>query len=501
MNRFFEMIPGILTWATLILIPILSWRAPVFAAFFIIAFDTYWLLKTIYLSFHLRATFNRMREYTQTDWLASLRAGGGKWEEVYHLVIFPMYHEPLSVVRESFVRLAATQYPKHRFIVVLALEERAGNEAQETARAIEREFGDTFHALITTTHPANVPGELAGKGSNEAWAAEHALQQIIRPQQIPVERVLVSVFDVDTQVFPQYFGRLTHAFLHTEKPLRAIYQPIPFFTNNVYESPAIARVVAFSCTFWQMMQQSRPERLTTFSSQSIPLPVLIDIGFWDRDIVSEDSRVFWQGYLRYDGDFCVVPLFYPVSMDANVAPTLWGTLVNLYKQQRRWAWGAENVPYVLEGFRQNRRIPIRTKIYWVFHKIEGFHSWATNSIIIFALGWLPIWLGVNKFDETLLAYNLPKITGFIIQLSMLGIATSAVLGIVLLPPRPTWFRLRHYALYVLQWALIPITLILFGSIPAIDAQTRLLVGGRWRLGFWVTPKGRYTSASRRTEKR
>jgi len=86
---------------------------------------------------------------------------------------------------------------------------------------------------------------------------------------IPHERVLVSVFDVDTHIFPAYFSRLTYVFLHAADRLRAMYQPIPLFTNNIYQAPALARVVAFSATFWQMMQQSRPERLTTFSKDLI----------------------------------------------------------------------------------------------------------------------------------------------------------------------------------------------------------------------------------------
>jgi hypothetical protein len=73
---------------------------------------------------------------------------------------------------------------------------------------------------------------------------------------------------------------------------------------------------------------------------------------------------------------------------------------------------------------------------------------------------------------------------------MLGIASSAILGIALLPPKPRWFKKRHYVLYVLQWAIIPVTLIIFGAIPGLEAQTRLMIGGRWRLGFWVTPKTR-----------
>jgi len=72
----------------------------------------------------------------------------------------------------------------------------------------------------------------------------------------------------------------------------------------------------------------------------------------------------------------------------------------------------------------------------------------------------------------------------------IGIASSAILSIILLPPKPEGIRWRHYLLYVVQWAFLPITLIIFGSFPALEAQTRLMLGGRFRLGFWVTPKRR-----------
>ncbi|HVM77160.1 MAG TPA: glycosyltransferase family 2 protein, partial [Candidatus Paceibacterota bacterium] len=398
MKRFFEILPGFLAWATIILMVVLSWLVPVWVSIFIILFDIYWLLKTAYLSLHLRATFSALRQNMKTDWVAKLddlpngRAG---WDGVRHLVILPMYNEPHEVVRESFVSLAKSHYPKEHLFVVLALEERAGQAAQETGERIAAEFASQFGRFLVTTHPANLPGEIPGKGANEAWAGAQAKREFIdavgadrMSARIDYKKVLVSVFDVDTQVFPEYFGRLTYVFLTEAEPLKAIYQPIPFFTNNIYEAPALARVVAFSSTFWQMMQQSRPERLTSFSSQSIPLQTLVDIGFWQKDIVSEDSRIFWQGFLRYHGDFRVYPLFYPVSMDANVAPSFWGTLKNIYKQQRRWGWGVENVPYMLEGFRNDPEIPAGKKRYWRFTAIEGFHSWATNSLMIFALGWL-----------------------------------------------------------------------------------------------------------------
>ncbi len=502
-HRFFEIIPGLLAWGTIILMVLLAWRLPTWVSIFIILFDIYWLLKTIYLSLHLRATFGEMQKNLDIDWYAQLRELNEPADDIRHLIILPMYNEPHEVVRESFARLAAVNYPKEKLLVVLALEERAGTEAQFVGEEIKKEFQNTFGKFLVTTHPANIPGEIPGKGSNETWAARRAKEEVIDPMKLDHEHILVSVFDVDTQVFPEYFARLAYCFLKQPKEnrLRAIYQPIPLFTNNIHEAPALARVVAFSTTFWQMMQQSRPERLTSFSSQSIPFQALIDFNFWDTSIVSEDSRVFWQGYLRYHGDFRVVPLFYPVSMDAAVAPTFWGTMKNLYKQQRRWGWGCENIPYMLGGFAKDPQIPRAKKRYWTFNVIEGFHSWATNSFMIFALGWLPIILGGSHFSSTLLSHALPLVTRWIISLSMVGIVSSAILSILLLPPeraageerKTGGLRWHRYLLYIIQWALMPITLIVFGAAPGLEAQTRLMLGGKYRLGFWVTPKMRGTA--------
>lgn len=505
-RRFFELIPGLLAWTTLIGMFFFSWKFPTPVSIFIILFDIYWLLKTIYMSFHLRATYRVMKKNMQVAWFDKLKeettapAGGDtnqagvSWQEIVHLIIFPMYDEPYEVVKESFDRLAATNYPKEKMLVVLALEESAGEAAQATGRRIQTEYGALFGEFMLTTHPKGMPGELPGKGSNETWAAKLAKEKLLDTRGLTYDRVLVSVFDIDTQVLPEYFGRLTHAFIMTPCRLRAVYQPIPLFVNNIYEAPALARIVSFSSTFWQMMQQARPERLTTFSSQSLPFQVLIDINYWDVDVVSEDSRIFWQGYLRYDSDFHVVPLRYPVPMDANVAPTLFQTLKNIYKQQRRWGWGVENIPYMLEGFRKNKKISAGKKWYWSFNVLEGFHSWATNALMIFALGWLPVMLGGEVFNDTLLSYNLPRLTRLIVNISMLGVSTTAILAIMLLPPAPEGKRKPwHYILYFLQWILIPITLIIFGAFPGLEAQTRLMLGGKFRLGFWVTPKGRYAA--------
>ena len=508
-SRLFEVLPGVLAWTSLAAAIFFSWYKPVWVALFIIVFDLYWLLKTLYLTIHLHFGFSKTNQNLKINWLEKLKTDPKlriysnnpnkvfvdsdvfvSWDQIYHLIIFPMYKEPYDVVKESFSALVNANYPKDKMLVVLATEERAGTSAQQTAEKIKKDFADKFFKFLITVHPQNLPGEIPGKGSNEAWAAKEAKKILIDPLKIPYENILVSVFDVDTQIYKDYFGVLTYHFLTAEKPLRSSYQPVPFFNNNIYQAPAFARVISFTTTSWQLMQQSRPEKLTTFSSQSIPFQALVDIGFWNTNVISEDSNIFFQCFLHYDGDWRVVPLFYPVSMDANVGSTLKETLANLYKQQRRWAWGAENIAYLLNGFKKNKKISIKEKIKWALDLISGSFGWATNALLIFMLGWLPLYLGGDRFNISMLSYNLPKITSRLMTIASIGIVSSIILSILTLPPKPKWFKKWHYFLYVLQWLLMPVNLIILGSIPALDAQTRLMLGGKHRLDFWVTPKKR-----------
>lgn len=501
--RMLEMLPGVLAWTTFVLVVVFSALVPVFTSVFIIAFDVYWLVKTIYLSFHLRVSYNKLRANLKIDWLARLSELDvsrytlrriKSWQDIYHFVFIPVYKEDYSIVSGCVEGLLNSNYPKSKMAVVLCWEERAGKETEAVVGEIEKNYKNKFFELISVKHPDGLPGEIPGKGSNTSFGAEFVKNNIIDPRGISYDHILVSNFDVDTIVSPEYFGVLTHAYLTSENPLRASYQPVPLYVNNIWEAPSIARVVAFSATFWHTIKQEKSETATTFSSHSMPWQALIDVGFWQRNMVSEDSRIFWQCFLRYDGDYRVVPLYYPVSMDANVAPKLTQTVKNIYKQQRRWAYGAENIPYFLFGFFRNKAIPRFKKFHYGFMVTEGNHSWATNAVIIFALGWLPVMLGGSAFNQTVLSFNLPYLTRLIMTLSMLGLISSAVLSIILLPPRPPKYGRFKYFWMIAQWIVFPLTTIFLGALPALDAQTRLMLGKY--LGFWVTPKIRSQTSLR-----
>jgi len=221
----------------------------------------------------------------------------------------------------------------------------------------------------------------------------------------------------------------------------------------------------------------------------MPWRALVEIGFWSTKMVSEDSRIFWHCFCYYRGDYEVEPLYYPVSMDVCMDETAWQTARNLYKQQRRWGWGVENVPYLMfNTIKSWRVIPRKLFLDKIFIQLYGFHSWATNAIIIGCIGWLPLFLGSDRFNQTVLSNNLPNVTRILMTIAMVGMVLSAIISSLLLPPRPVktpwWRRLGMIA----QWIFLPVTIVVFGAIPGLEAQTRLMLGKY--MGFWVTPKAR-----------
>lgn len=487
--RLLEILPGFLAWSTLILVVVFSAIIPTYVAIFIIIFDLYWLFKTIYLSVHQYYNWRRMKHNIKVDWKE--RLDNLKHENIWHMVLLPYYKEGQEVVEGTIKSLLNSDYDKSKLMIILATEERAGEEAQKIAHDMQVKYGKKFGHFLITIHPKDVPGEIKGKGPNITYAAEEARVKLLDPNNIAYDEVLVSAFDIDTVIWPKYFSCLTWYFLTTEDGVNKSYQPVPLYNNNIWQAPAISRVAAVTSTFWQMIQQERPEKLATFSSHSLVFQSLYEVGYWQKNMISDDSRIFWNLYLAKDGNYEVVPLSYPVSMDANLTPKTWTTLKNIYRQHQRWMWGVENIPYMLFGFIKNKNIKFKDKWNKSFTQLTGFWSLATNPIMILVLGWLPIILGGDKFRDTLLSYNLPVVTRIILTLALLGIVLAAIISATLLPAMPVGYtkRKRRWTVQFLQWIFVPFTIIIFGSIPGLHSQTKLMTG-RYMGEFWVTPKHR-----------
>ncbi|MDD5040251.1 MAG: glycosyltransferase family 2 protein [Patescibacteria group bacterium] len=484
--RLLEVIPGLMVWATLILSIGLSFIAPIWVMYFIIAYDLFWLFRILYMFCFMIISYSRFRKTLRINWLERIRSLPG-WERYYQLVFIPTYKEPYEVLRDSFSALKANRYPLDKMIIVFAGEEKDKDSFLEYATRIQKEFGASFFKILVTVHPSGVAGEVAGKGSNIAWAGRKA-REFIDQLHIPYENVIVSSFDSDTCVHPDYFTYLTYTYATHPNPTRASYQPLALFNNNVWDSPALTRVISYSTTFWLMTEQLRPERMFTFSSHSMSFKALVDVDFWQSDIVTEDSRICLQCMMEYDGDYEVVPLYMPVSMDVVLGKTFRETIKAQYVQQRRWAYGVENFPYMVWNFGRNKRMPLIKKIRYIFNQLEGVYSWATAPILIFILGRLPIWVANHRQLTSVVTQNTPDILQVLMTAAMVGIIIQAAFSTSLLPPRPAKHSKMKLFSMIIQWVLVPVTLIVFGSIPAIEAQTRLMLGKY--LGFHVTAKVR-----------
>lgn len=491
--RILEIIPAALTWGTLIGCVVFSFIKPLWVAVFIIAFDLHWLLKISYLSVHQISSYFHFRRHLRINWLAKCKRFSGdiNWRQLYHLVIVPTYKENLEVLETTFKALIDSDFPKERMIVVLGVEERDKLAGLAHAEVLGEKYGRQFYKYMITVHPQDIVGELGGKGSNETWAGRQ-IKKWIDQKGIPYDDIIVSVFDADTCVHPKYFSCLTYHYLEAPDRNRASYQPVPMFNNNIWDSPSLMRVAAASTTFWHMMEQERPERMGTFSSHAMSFQAVVEIGFWQTNIVSEDSRIFYQCLFHYRGHYRVIPLYMPVSMDTVLGASFWLSMVNQYKQRRRWGWGAENVPYVIYRSLKTAGMSLKKKLRVVYREVEGKYSWATTAIILISVGWLPLIFGGDDFRDTVLARNLPYVTRYLMTLSMIGMIVSGVIATVLLPPRPRQHHSIKYLAMILQWILIPVVTIFFGGIAAIDAQTRLAT--KKYMGFVVTPKPRKSKA-------
>lgn len=546
-ERMLRIFPAFTVWITFIVFFGMSFVKPVWVAYLVIIYDVFWLVKAIHLSFHLISSYRRLSRTSQINWeerleklsdvesyvndvsirrkeiktkrsyflshvlffkkhqqklqrdmksvneeyeeIATLYKRGvtqRNWKEIYHLVVMPTYKEGIEVLEESLSAIVKTTFPLDRIIFILATEERDHAHAQKNASFLQKKYGHTFFKYINIEHPENVPGEAKVKGANVTHALRYG-KKFIDEQQISHDHVIVSVFDADTQPGPEYFSALTYYFLTTKKPYQTSYQPIPMYNNNLWDTPALMRVVAVGTSFWYLIESSRPDRLCTFSSHSMSLRALIDVDYYPVDVVSDDSRIFYRCFLHYNGDYEVKPMFVIVSMDALARNTFFRTVVNQYKQMRRWAWGIENLPFVISNFIKKNTIPMWKKIVLVYRIFEGNYTWATTALIVAFAGWFPVLFGGDEFEKTVISQNFLFVAQILMTAALFGLIVSIVISLLLLPKLPPGKSKKWY-ITILQWFLIPVTTIIFGSIPAVDAQTRLALGGK--MEFSVTEKKR-----------
>lgn len=455
--------------------------------YFIIVFDVYWVLRVLYFAFYVILSWRRFHNALRTNWMQRVKTEFPKWEEKINVIFLPLYNEGWEVIKATLDALVKSTYPAQRLYVVVSGEARKADHWNGLKDKISATYGSVFADVLCYTHPADLPDEIPGKGSNIHYA-ELEFKKYADQHNWRYEDIIISVFDVDTVVHPEYFAHLTYMYCRHPRPERSSFQPVTLYNNNLWESPAVLRVMAFGTSFWMLFSLARLDNLVTFSSHSMSFKAALESGGHAKDIVSEDSRIFFQCWLRYDGDYEVTPLYIPVSMDTVRDESMLKSLKNLYLQQRRWAWGTENIPYLLWNLRNKTTIPLWNKLSVLFHEWEGKWSWAVVPVLITVFGRLPLLVAQEEVRQSALFFNTPYLLEVLMTLAMGGLLVSLIMSLLLLPPRPAGHPSHTYLYMVLQWVLVPVSLIFFSAIPCFDAVTHLMLG-RY-LGFNVSAKKR-----------
>ncbi len=506
--RLFEILPGFLTWTILLLPFILGYFNVGLVAVLMVAYLLLWFVKAMVMNFRALQGYKILAQHQKLDWQELIvdldqedieHRRFPKWHyenkkreqdnpngilsgDIIHAVIVATWNEAYEILKPTLENVKDSLYDKKKMIVILAYEDRGGPEVEKQAHKIMKEYEGVFLVSRAVKH-IDQPGEVIGKGGN-ITASGRELQKIVEELGIDPKDVLVTTLDADNRPHKSYFAGLSYVYAVCHDPKYMSFQPIPMFTNNIWDAPAPMRVIATGNSYWMLIQGLRQHSLRNFSAHAQPLHALIETDFWSVRTIVEDGHQFWRSWFAFDGKHEVIPIFLPIYQDAVLADGYRRTLKAQFIQIRRWAWGASDIAYVAKyAFFTKNSIPKFDRMAKFGRLLEGHISWATSPLILLFGALIP-WV----FNQTdFLANQLPQVASRMQTAAMVGILVSLFFSFKILPPKPARYKRRRTVFMALQWVLLPITTIGYSSFAAINSQTRLMFK-RYLGKFDVTEK-------------
>ncbi|MBQ9017712.1 glycosyltransferase family 2 protein [Candidatus Saccharibacteria bacterium] len=521
--RFFEILPGLMSYGAIILLFALSWLDPVAGSIYLFIIVTSTLVKAVGTAYRTIQGYEVLKRAMRVDWhrrVADLATPHMSYErirdddnrsyhfgehvenlrfiaampdsypnptDIYHVVIVAAYDEDFAVIDPTISAIDRSTFDSDRIIVALAYEARGGEAMAATARRLYDKYQHTFRDFVLIEHPDGLLGEVIGKGPNLTYAG-HYLSKYLQQHRISSANVIVTTLDSDNRMHEKYLDSVTYEFITHPNRERLSYQPVSLFMNNIWDAPAPARVIALSNSFFNVISTMRPHALRNFASHSQPMQALEAMDFWSKRTIVEDGHQYWRSLFFFRGDYSVLPIRIPIYQDAVIGETFWKTVKAQFVQVRRWYYGASDVAYVgVRLFTQKSRRPVP---FWqLFPKfwrlLDGHITLCILAPIVAFGGWVPMIM--NMSAHTMVGYNLPNIVSVVETFASLGLIVSVLVSFRLLPKRPAKYRRGRSLLMLLQWILIPVTSILYQSLAAFYAQTRLMLG-RYMEKFDVTKK-------------
>ena len=539
--RMLEILPGALSYTMILLLFVLSFISPIVGSYYLLLIIATTLVKAVGVVYRTVQGYNATKRADKVDWhkrLADLEDPHGSYEkmmlvksrefefdehvenlkmisvgkdlvisekelddngktpkivfpkpnEIYHAVIMVAYNEGLDTLIPTVEAVKKSSFPNERTIFVFGYEERGGEAMRENAKILTEKFKDDFCQFIPVMHPKDLKDEIQGKGPNLNYAAGE-LVNYVKKAKIPIENVIVTSLDSDNKMSKWYLDYVAYQFIVHPNRQKLSYQPVSLFTNNIWDAPAPMRIIAISNSFFNIISSMRSHTLKNFASHSQPLLALSQMGFWSKKTIVEDGHQYWRSLFYFHGDYEVLPIHVAIYQDAVMEETFPKTLKAQFIQLRRWDYGASDVAYVgVRLFSKDRKTIGKMSFMPLFAKfmrlLEGHVTLAAISPMVAFGGWVPKLLNARSKD--LLAFNLPNTISLIQIFASIGLMTTILFSLKMLPPRPKNIR-KPKIVMILQWILMPVVAIVYQSFTAFYSQTRLMTGN-YMEKFDVTKK-------------
>jgi glycosyltransferase involved in cell wall biosynthesis len=481
-----------------------------------IAFFAYWLVRSYAVAFSCWVGLRRIERWEKTNWLAKYLAWlpdhpeADRWNWPRHMVIIPNYKESEDGLTRTLNSLAA-QANANQLVIVMAMEAREADAHVKAERLVEH-FRERFAYMFATFHPAGLPKETPGKGSNEAWGAREAYLHLIEGRRDNIRRYTVTSCDADAVFHPRHFEALNFLFLTAKDRYRTFWQPTIFNSNNIWDIPAPLRIPDGLSGINRLSNVILPGsvRFPT-SCYSLSWQMLNEVDYWDEEVIPEDWHLYLKCSYTLGDRVNVEPLFLPLGNDCVLTDGYFKTLRAHYAQSLRHAWGASDIPYAWRAAR-NANSPLTrkrkfllagavTKVHalWVAQwylvtlgvvlpaKMAGtwgapLPHWWTHRYSVPGTGWHPEqiihpshWM---TFDKTgLLEFTMwLNLAGVLVAVCILPLFVMAAVEYRQRGPRPAHVSRRRAYTSFGVWPLMAVITFFFASMPALHAQWKLASG-------------------------
>ncbi|PIZ64742.1 hypothetical protein COY14_04080 [Candidatus Roizmanbacteria bacterium CG_4_10_14_0_2_um_filter_36_9] len=470
-RRFGEILIPFFTWA-IILMPLwLSPFHPAVVAYFIIAFDLYFLVKSLTTAYYATLSYSLIRFFQNMPFEKYITKQSGA-SKLQQFIIIPNYKEPIYKIDETIAAIVGQDYPYKNVHLVLAFEKRE-IDSIEKAHKLETKWAKSFTDIISVFHVL-VPGEVPGKASNQTCAARE-IEKYCLARNFEFKKTLITICDADSILPKNFLSYMTFEFLQdSDRDFHFYWAPVLLY-NNFWQLPFIVRMQATLSSILRLAFLSQKNQLIHISTYSTNLWLLKQVDYWDVDIIPEDWHIYYQAFFKLGEKVRTLPLYTIVNGDAIYSGSTMKTLAGRYDQERRWAWGVTDISYFWNNMFTASHIPWSLRFWKFMYLIETHLLWPTSFFVLTVSGWIPPIIN-PIFKRTVLGFLLPRLTGFILTLATAMIFLYVYLDVKLRHSLDQKTQLKNIPLFIVQWYLLPIVSFVFSSLPALDAHTRLLLG-------------------------